>query len=264
MKLMEGKKGIVFGVSNKRGIAYGIAKALHDQGAEIAFPYFGEVMEGRVRPIAEEMNSKLILSCDVNKEEEVETVFKAYQETYGELDFLIHAIAFANREDLKGDFSNVSREGFDLALGTSAYSFITLARAAKPFLKEGSSLLTLTYLGGERVVPHYNVMGVAKAALECVVRYLASELGPQGVRVNGLSAGPVKTLAAKGIGGFDHILRYARTRAPLKRNVTLEEVGGSGLFLTSPLSTGVTGEVLHVDCGFHSVAVSMEDIEPKE
>jgi enoyl-[acyl-carrier protein] reductase I len=259
MQLMQGKKGIVFGVSNKRGIAYAIAKALHDQGAEIAFPYFGDLMKDRVTPIAEEMNSKLILSCDVSQESDIKNTFAAYERCYGKLDFMVHAVAFANKDDLKGDFSKVSMEGWNLALGVSAYSFVSLTRAAKPLMKEGGSILTLSYIGGEKSVPNYNVMGVAKAALECSVRYLALECGPSQIRVNALSAGPIKTLAAKGISGFDTSQKITAIRSPLKRNVTLEEVGGAGLFLCSPLSSGVTGEILHVDCGFHSIAAVKED-----
>ena len=259
MKLMEGKKGIIFGVSNKRGIAYAIAKALHDQGADIAFPYFGELMKDRVTPIAEQMNSKLILSCDVSKDSEIKATFEAFERIYGNLDFMVHAVAFANKDDLKGNFSKVSIEGWNLALSVSAYSLVSLARAAKPLMKEGGSILTLSYIGGEKAVPNYNVMGVAKAALECSVRYLASECGPSQIRVNALSAGPIKTLAAKGITGFDTSQKITAIRSPMKRNVTLEEVGGAGLFLCSPLSSGVTVEILHVDCGFHSVAAVRED-----
>jgi enoyl-[acyl-carrier protein] reductase I len=257
--LMRGKCGIIFGVSNKRGIAYSIAKALYDQGADIAFTYAGDIMKDRVTPLAEEMNSKLIISCDVTQENDVAATFDAYKKIYPTLDFVIHAVAFANREDLSGEFSNVSREGWDLALGVSAYSLIPLARHAKPLMKDGGSIVTLSYLGGERTVPHYNIMGVAKAALECSMRYLAAELGPNGIRVNAISAGPIKTLAAKGIDGFDVLLKVNQIRSPMKRNVTLEEVGGAGLYFCSDLSSGVSGEVHHVDCGFHSIALCKED-----
>lgn len=259
MQLMAGKKGIIFGVSNKRGIAYGIAKTLHEHGAEIAFTYAGEIMKDRVEPIAKEMNSKLVMTCDVTKEDELAATFAAYKKIYGQLDFIIHAVAFANRDDLTGDFSNVSREGWDLALGVSAYSLVAIARHAKPLMVEGGSIVTLSYLGGERSVPHYNVMGVAKAALDASVRYLAAEFGPMGVRVNAISAGPVKTLAAKGIDGFEILLKINLVRAPLHRNVTTDEVGGSALYFCSDLSTAVTGEIHHVDCGFHSVAITKED-----
>lgn len=259
MQLMAGKKGIIFGVSNKRGIAYAIAEALYTHGADIAFTYAGDIMKDRVTPLAEAMDSKLIMSCDVTKEDEVKAVFDAYKQVYGQLDFVVHAVAFANKEDLGGDFSQLSREGWDLALGVSAYSLIPIARHAKPLMTQGGAITALSYLGGERTVPHYNVMGVAKAALECTVRYLATEMGPLQVRVNALSAGPIKTLAAKGISGFDILLKINGARSPMKRNVTLEEVGNAGLYLSSDLSRGVSGETHHVDCGYHSVATVKED-----
>lgn len=259
MGLMSGKKGIIFGVSNKRGIGYAIAKALFDAGAELAFTYAGEIMEGRVTPIAEEMGSKLIESCDVLDETQIEAVFKKYEEVYGELDFVIHAVAFANREDIAGNFSDISKDGWDLALGVSAYSLVPISRYAKPLMREGGTITALTYLGGERAVPNYNVMGVAKAALECSVRYLAQEMGPLGIRVNALSAGPVKTLAAKGISGFDILLKINAARSPMQRNVTLEEVGNVGLYLASSMSSGVTGETHHVDGGSHSIATCVAD-----
>ncbi len=258
-QLMAGKKGIIFGVSNKRGIGYAIAKALHDQGAEIAFTYANETMAARVRPIAEEMNSKLICECDVSNEEQIASVFEEYKKSYGTCDFLIHAVAFANRDDLMGDFSDVTKEGWDLALGVSAYSLISLSRAAKPLMNDGGSIIALTYLGGEMYVPNYNIMGVAKAALESSVRYLSAEFGSIGVRVNALSAGPVKTLAFKGIAGSDVLLKINKYRSPMKRNITLEEVGSAGLYLASSLSSGVTGETHHVDGGVHCVAISKED-----
>ncbi len=259
MGLMTGKKGIVFGVSNKRGIAYAIAEALHKEGAEIAFTYANEIMESRVKPIAEAMNSKIVMECDVTKEEHLSATFAAYKKAYGTIDFIIHAVAFANKDDLTGDFSAVSREGWDLALSVSAYSLVSVSRHAKPLLNEGASITTLTYLGGERYVPNYNVMGVAKAALECSVRYLAAEFGEIGVRVNALSAGPVKTLAFKGIAGSDILLNINRLRSPLQRNVTLEEVGYAGLYLASHLSSAVTGETHHVDCGMHAVTIHKND-----
>lgn len=257
--LMKGKKGIIFGVSNKMGLAYGVAKALHDAGAEIAFTYAGEVMESRVKPIAEEMNSKLVISCDVSDESQIEASFKAYEQKYGQCDFVLHAVAFANREDLMGDFYKTTKSGWDLAMGVSAYSLIPMARHAKPLMTEGGSILALSYLGGAKVVPHYNIMGVAKAALECTVRYLAADLGSSGIRVNALSAGPVKTLAAKGISGFNILHRINEMRAPLKRNVSLEDVGKSGLYLLSDLSSGVTAETHYVDCGMNEVAISKEE-----
>ncbi len=259
MKLMEGKRGIVFGVSNKWGIAYAISQSLFEQGAEIAFTYAGEIMKDRVTPLAESMNSKLIMSCDVTQEHEIAAVFEEFKKVYGRCDFIVHAVAFANRDDLTGNFYDLTKEGWDLALGVSAYSLIPIARHAKPLMTEGGAIVTLTYLGGEKYVPNYNVMGVAKAALECTVRYLAAEMGVDGIRVNALSAGPVKTLAAKGIAGFDTLFKITGARAPMKRNVTLEEVGNAGLYLVSHLSGGVTGETHHVDCGYHAISTVKAD-----
>lgn len=261
MKLMEGKKGVIFGVSNTHGIAYGIAKELFEAGAEIAFTYAGEPMEKRVRPIAESMNAKIIMNCDVTKEEEVKAVFAEIEKVYGKIDFVVHAVAFANREDLMGEFINTSREGWDLAMGVSAYSLVSLARNARPLMNEGGAMLALTYLGSEKMVANYNIMAIAKAALEASARYLATDLGKNGVRMNCLSSGAVKTLAASGISGFGKMLKAAIVKAPLKRNVTLEDVGKTGLYLLSDLSSGVTGEVVHVDCGCHSVYTSMEEME---
>ena len=261
MKLMEGKRGVIFGVSNTHGIAYGIAKQLYDAGAEIAFTYAGEVMEKRVRPIAEGMNAKVIMSCDVTKEDEVKAVFAELEKVYGKIDFVVHAVAFAQREDLMGEFINTSKEGWDIAMGVSSYSLVSLARNAKPIMNEGGSILALTYLGGEKVVANYNVMGVAKAALESAARYLAENLGKHGSRVICISAGAVKTLAASGIGGFGKMLKAAVAKAPLKRNVTLEDVGKTGLYLLSDLSSGVTGEIIHVDCGCHCVYASEEEMD---
>ena len=261
MDLMKGKKGIIFGVSNTHGIAYGIAKQLYDAGADIAFTYANETMEKRVRPIAEEMNSKLILECDVTNEEQIANVFAEYEKTYGELDFMVHAVAFANREDLTGEFINTTREGWDLALGVSAYSLVALSRAARPLMKNGGSILAMTYLGSEKMVCNYNIMAVAKSALECSARYLADNLGKENIRVNCISAGPIKTLAASGIGGFGKSLKAAVLKAPLKRNVSTEEVGKTAVYLLSDLSSAVTGEVVHVDCGCHSVYTSMDEME---
>ena len=261
MKLMEGKKGIIFGVSNNRGIACAIAEQLYAHGAEIAFTYANETMKSRVTPIAESMNAKIIMECDVTNEEHMKASFAECEKVYGKIDFVVHAVAFANREDLQGEFINTSREGWDLALGISSYSLVSMARHARPILNEGGSILALTYLGGEKVVANYNVMGVAKAALESSARYLAEDLGKQGVRVNCLSAGAVKTLAASGIGGFGKMLKAGALKAPLKRNVTLEDVGKTGLYLLSDLSSGVTGEIVHVDCGCHAVYSSADEME---
>lgn len=259
MGIMSGKKGLIFGVSNKRGIAYAIAQKLHQEGAEIAFTYAGDIMKDRVTPLAKDMNSPIIMPCDVTNENEMKAVFEACEKTFGRIDFLLHAVAFANKQDLMGNFSDITKDGWDLALGVSAYSLISMTRLAKPLMPEGSAICALSYLGGERAIPNYNMMGVAKAALECNVRYLAQELGPHQIRVNSLSAGPVKTLAAKGISGFDYLLNINAARAPMKRNISLDEVGSSGLYLLSPLSSGVTGENLHVDCGYHSIAGSKAD-----
>lgn len=216
-------------------------------------------MKDRVTPLAEAMESKLIASCDVTNDEDISRVVQDYVAQYGVCDFIIHAVAFANREDLEGDFSNVSRDGWNTAMNVSAYSFVAIANQFKKYLSDSASLVALTYLGGERSVPNYNIMGVAKAALEASVRYLASEFGEIGARVNSISAGPVKTLAAKGITGFDILLKVNAARSPMKRNVTLDEVGNAGLYLCSDLSSGVTGETHHVDCGYHSIATSRED-----
>lgn len=261
MDLMKGKKGIIFGVSNTSGIAYGIAKELSEAGAEIAFTYANAAMEKRVRPIAESMGSKMIVECDVTDETKLQEVFAEYEKTYGELDFVVHAVAFANRDDLTGEFVNTSKDGWDLAMGVSAYSLVSIARNARPLMKNGGSIFALTYLGSEKAVANYNIMGVAKAALEASMRYLADNLGKDNIRVNCISAGPVKTLAASGIGGFNKMLKAAVLKAPMHRNVTLEDIGKTGLYLASDLSTGVTGEVIHVDCGCHAVYGSIEEME---
>ena len=261
MDLMKGKKGIIFGVSNTHGIAYGIAKQLHEAGADIAFTYAGEAMEKRVRPIAEGMDAKLIMSCDVTNEAEVEAVFKECEKIYGKLDFVVHAVAFAPKEDLMGRFVDTSKQGWDIALGVSAYSLVTICRHAERLMNEGSSIFALTYLGSVLSVPSYNVMGVAKAALESAMRFLAVDLGPKGIRVNCLSSGPVKTLASMGISGFSKMLKAGAMRAPMKRNVALEDVGKAGLYLASDLSSGTTGEVIYVDCGCHSAYASAEEMD---
>ncbi len=261
MKLMEGKKGVIFGVSNTHGIAYAIAQQLHEAGADIAFTYAGEVMEKRVRPLAEAMDAKVIMSCDVTKEEEVKAVFAECEKVYGKIDFVVHAVAFAAKEDLQGRFIDTSHAGWDLAMGVSAYSLISIARNAEPIMNEGGSIFALSYLGSEYVVANYNVMGVAKAALESSMRYLAADLGKKGVRVNCISAGAVKTLAAKGIAGFDKMLKAGAVKAPLGRNVSLEDVGRAGLYLASDLSSGTTGQILYVDCGCHAVYASLEEME---
>ena len=261
MGLMTGKKGIIFGVSNTHGIAYAIAQRLFEEGADIAFTYAGEVMEKRVRPLAEGMNSKLIMNCDVTKEDEIKAVFDECEKVYGKLDFVVHAVAFAQREDLQGRFIDTSKQGWDTALGVSSYSLVSICGNAEPLLNEGASVFALTYLGSEYAVANYNVMGVAKAALESSMRYLAVDLGKKGIRVNCLSSGAVKTLASSGIAGFGRMLKAAAAKSPLQRNVALQDVGNAGLYLASDLSSGTTGEVIYVDCGCRSVYASIEEME---
>ena len=251
MGLMDGKRGVIFGVANDKSIAWGVAQQLHEAGAEIAFTYLNEALEKRVRPLAESLGSKIILPCDVGSDDEIAAVFTELEKEWGQIDFVVHAVAFANREDLKNDFSQTSRGGFALAMDISAYSLVAMTRYAMPLMKEGGSIVTMSYLGAMMAVPGYNVMGVAKAALESSVRYLAAELGQQQIRVNAVSAGPIKTLAASGVGNFKEKLRIMEERCPLKRTVSQEEVGKASLYLLSDLSTGVTGEVHYVDGGFN-------------
>ncbi|MEM7164655.1 MAG: enoyl-ACP reductase [Planctomycetota bacterium] len=248
---LSGRKGLVLGVANNRSIAWGIAQSLRDSGAELGFTYQGDKLKGRVEPLAEELGVKLLLPCDVTNPDEVETLFARVKDEWGKLDFLVHSLAFAPKEELEGQYLKTSRNGFLMAHDISAYSLTALAQQALPLMSDGGSIVALTYLGGERVVPGYNVMGVAKASLEMSVQYLAHDLGPQGVRVNAISAGPVNTLAARGVSGFTKMMDIVGDRAPLKRNVTLEEIGCTASFLISPLSSGITGEVIHVDAGFH-------------
>jgi len=253
--LMTGKKGLIMGVANDRSIAWGIAKALHAQGAELAFTYQGEALEKRVRPLAEEVGSDILVPCDVTDEASIDATFKAIENKWGKLDFVVHAIAFSDKTELDGLYLDTTRANFLKTMDISVYSFTAVCQRAVPLMKDGGSLLTLTYYGAERVMPHYNVMGVAKAALEASVRYLATDLGKDNIRVNAISAGPIKTLAASGIGDFRYILKWNELNSPLKRNVTIEDVGNSGLYLLSDLGAGVTGEVLHVDAGYHTVGM---------
>ncbi len=248
MKLMEGRRGLVFGVANERSIAWGIARALHAHGASVGLNYVNARMERRVRPLAESIAAPVCMPCDVTDDAQIDALFDAFD---GPLDFLVHSLAFARREELVGDFVDTSRDGFALALDVSAYSLVALAQRAAPRMAEGGSIVALTYYGAEKVVPRYNVMGPAKAALEASVRYLANELGAQQIRVNALSAGPVKTLAAAGIPGFRDMLKASAERTPLKRNVTLAEIASAALFLLSDMGRAVTGETLHVDAGHH-------------
>jgi len=252
MGLLSGKKGIIFGVANERSIAWAIAEAMHREGAELAFTYPNEVLERRVRPLAEGIGSKVIERCDVTKEEELEALFNKIRGTFGVLDILVHSIAFANKEELQGEYVNTSREGFRIAMDVSVYSLVAVTKHALSLMAgRDGSIITLSYYGAEKVVSNYNVMGVAKAALEASVRYLAADLGPKGIRVNAISAGPIKTLAASGISGFRDMLHHAAEKSPLKRNVSAAEVGKTALYLCSDLASGVTGEVIYVDCGYN-------------
>ncbi len=253
--LMAGKRGLIMGVANDKSIAWGIAAACAAQGAELGFTFQGEALEKRVRPLAASVGSDLVVPCDVASEAAIDEAFKAVEAKWGKLDFLVHAIGFADKQYLRGRYLDTPRAAFLQALDISCYSFTAVSQRAVPLMAAGGSLLTMTYLGAERWMPHYNVMGVAKAALEASVRYLAADLGGQGIRVNAISAGPIKTLAASGIGDFRYILRWNQLNAPMQRNVTTEEVGGAGVYLLSDLSAGVTGEVHHVDCGYHLVGM---------
>jgi enoyl-[acyl-carrier protein] reductase I len=249
--LMAGKRGLIMGVANNRSIAWAIAQAVAAQGAEVAFTYQGEALEKRVRPLATSIGSDFLLPCDVSDDTAMDTAFTALRQKWGKIDFLVHAIGFADKNFLRGRFVDTPREAFLQALDISCFSFAAVGRRAAAMMPDGGSLLTLSYLGAERWVPHYNVMGVAKAALEASVRYMAADLGPDNIRVNAISAGPIKTLAASGIGDFSYILKWNKYNAPLRRNVELEEVGSAGLYMLSDLSRGVTGEIHHVDCGYN-------------
>jgi enoyl-[acyl-carrier protein] reductase I len=259
MPLMAGKQGLIMGVANERSIAWGIAKALHDHGAELAFTYQGEALRKRVQPLALSLDSDFVLEADVGSEASLDLVFATLAERWRRLDFVVHAIAFSDKDELKGKYLYTTRSNFLRTLEISCYSFTDVCRRAAPLMTAGGSLLTLTYAGAERVMPHYNVMGVAKAALEASVRYLAVDLGGDNIRVNAISAGPIKTLAASGIGDFRYILKWNQLNSPLKRNVTIEDVGGAALYLLSGLSAGVSGEVHHVDCGYHVVGMKAVD-----
>ncbi|MGZ3587021.1 MAG: enoyl-ACP reductase FabI [Candidatus Limnocylindrales bacterium] len=259
MALLDGKKALIFGVANDHSIAWGIAQALHAHGATVGFSSVESLLERRVRPLAASLGADFVEPCDVQDDAQIEAVFERWQARHGSLDILVHALAFARREDLEGAFLDTSREGFALALDVSAYSLVALARAAAPLMGAGSAVLTLTYYGAEKVVANYNVMGVAKAALEASVRYLAVDLGPRGIRVNALSAGPVRTLAASGIAGFKGFYGAFREVAPLRANITIEDVGGAAVYLCSDLAHAVTGEVHFVDGGFNALAVPLSD-----
>lgn len=255
MSLLDGKTALIFGVANDHSIAWGIAQAMHAHGARLAFSYAGEALERRVRPLAESVGATFVEPCDVASDDQIDRLFSHAAERLGRLDVLVHAIAFANREELTGPYYQTSREGFRLAMDISVYSFTALARRAQALMPQGGSMITLTYYGGQKVVPHYNVMGVAKAALEASTRYLAADLGPRGIRVNAISAGPVRTLAAAGVAGFKRMYREFAELAPLRHNVTLQDIGGAAVFLASDLSRSVTGEVLFVDSGYNILGV---------
>jgi enoyl-[acyl-carrier protein] reductase I len=257
--LMEGKKGLIMGVANDRSLAWGIARAAAMHGAQLVFTYQGDTLAKRVRPLADTVGASLVLPCDVADPASLETAFKAIADEWGGLDFVVHAIAFSDKQELTGRYVDTSPENFARTLDISCYSFTAVCRCAEPLMANGGSLLTLTYYGAEKVVPHYNVMGVAKAALEASVRYLATDLGDQNIRVNAISAGPIKTLAASGIGDFRYILKWNEYNSPLKRNVTTDDVGGAAVYLLSDLGRGVTGEVHHVDGGYHTVGMKAVD-----
>jgi enoyl-[acyl-carrier protein] reductase I len=256
---MSGKRGLVIGVANNRSIAWGIARALASHGAEIAFTYQGDALRKRVEPLAAELGARVVGHCDVTEPHTIDAVFDALAAEWGSLDFVVHAVAFSDKDELDGRYVDTSAENFTKTLQISCYSFTAIAQRAEKLMTNGGSLLTLTYYGAEKVMPHYNVMGVAKAALEASVRYLAVDLGPKGIRVNALSAGPIKTLAASGIGDFRYILKWNEYNAPLKRTVSIDEVGDAALYLLSPLSRGVTGEIHHVDSGYHVIGMKAVD-----
>lgn len=257
--LMQGKRGLIMGLANEKSLAWGIAQKLAEHGAELAFSYQGEALERRVRPLAEELGSDFCFDCDVSRMEALDAAFDTLRARWETIDFLVHAIGYSDKAELRGKYVDTSLENFLMTLNISAYSLVAVTNRARPMMPHGGSVLTLTYYGAEKVVPHYNVMGVAKAALEASVKYLANDLGPENIRVNAISAGPIKTLAASGIGDFRYILKWNELNAPLRRNVTIEDVGGAGLYMLSDLSSGVTGEVHHVDSGYHVVGMKQED-----
>jgi enoyl-[acyl-carrier protein] reductase I len=257
--LVAGKRGLIMGLANDRSLAWGIARALGEQGAELAFSYQGEALEKRVRPLAAELGSDMLIDCDVSSMDALDAAFEEIGKRWDTIDFVVHAIGYSDKNELRGKFIDTSMDNFLMTMNISVYSFVAVAQRARKLMTNGGSLLTLTYYGAEKVIPHYNVMGVAKAALESSVKYLAMDLGPEGIRVNGISAGPIKTLAASGIGDFRYIMKWNEYNSPLRRNVTIEDVGGAGLYLLSDLASGVTGEVHHVDAGYNVVGMKAED-----
>ncbi|HET8611251.1 MAG TPA: enoyl-ACP reductase FabI [Sphingomonas sp.] len=257
--LMEGKRGLIMGLANDKSLAWGIARRLSEQGAELAFSYQGEALGKRVRPLAEQLGSDFLIECDVADMEKLDVAFETLRARWPTIDFVVHAIGFSDKNELRGLFVDTSLDNFLMTMNISAYSFVAVAKRARAMMPDGGSLLTLSYYGAEKVVPHYNVMGVAKAALETSVRYLAMDLGPEKIRVNAISAGPIKTLAASGIGDFRYIMKWNELNSPLRRNVTIEDVGGAGLYLLSDLASGVTGEIHHVDAGYNVIGMKAED-----
>ena len=257
--LMQGKRGLIMGLANDRSLAWGIAKKLSEHGAELAFSYQGESIERRVRPLAEQLGADFLIDCDVSDMAALDTAFETLAARWPTIDFVVHAIGFSDKTELRGQYVDTSLDNFLMTMNISAYSMVAVARRARAMMPNGGSLLTLSYYGAEKVIPHYNVMGVAKAALETSVKYLAMDLGPEKIRVNAISAGPIKTLAASGIGDFRYILKWNELNSPLRRNVTIDDVGGAGLYLLSDLASGVTGEIHHVDAGYNVVGMKVED-----
>jgi enoyl-[acyl-carrier protein] reductase I len=257
--LMEGKRGLIMGLANDKSLAWGIAKRLHEHGAELAFSYQGEALEKRVRPLAESLGSDFLIDCDVASMEALDIAFATLADRWPTIDFVVHAIGFSDKNQLRGRYYDTTLDNFLMTMNISAYSLVAVTQRARKLMPEGGSILTLTYYGAEKVVPHYNVMGVAKAALETSVRYLANDLGPENIRVNAISAGPIQTLAARGIGDFNYILKWNQLNSPLRRNVTIEDVGGGALYLLSELASGVTGEIHHIDAGYNLVGMKQED-----
>ncbi|MFX4085165.1 enoyl-ACP reductase FabI [Sphingobium yanoikuyae] len=257
--LMAGKRGLIMGLANDKSLAWGISQQLHAQGAELAFSYQGEALAKRVKPLAEQLGSDFLIDCDVSDMAKLDEAFAEIEARWGKLDFVVHAIGFSDKNELRGLYADTSLDNFLMTMNISAYSFVAVAARARKLMKEGGSLLTLSYYGAEKVIPHYNVMGVAKAALETSVKYLAMDLGPENIRVNAISAGPIKTLAASGIGDFRYIMKWNELNSPLRRNVTIDDVGGAGLYLLSDLASGVTGEIHHVDAGYNVIGMKAED-----
>ncbi|MGW8207174.1 MAG: enoyl-ACP reductase FabI [Hyphomicrobiaceae bacterium] len=257
--LMQGKRGLIMGLANDKSLAWGIAKKLHEHGAEMAFAYQGEALEKRVRPLAESLGSDFLIDCDVSEMDALDAAFETLAAKWPKIDFVVHAIGFSDKNQLRGRYYDTTLDNFLMTMNISAYSFVAVTRRAMAMMPDGGSILTLTYYGSEKVVPHYNVMGVAKAALETSVKYLANDCGPQNVRVNAISAGPIQTLAARGIGDFNYILKWNELNSPMRRNVTIDDVGGGALYLLSDLASGVTGEIHHIDAGYNTVGMKQED-----